>query len=181
MKKILYIMLSLAACCGLTACDDDAWGNGDTAMDHIYYVGFEDWGKNDNKVSFDAAHGATVDIPMQFWCEFVRPYDVVTYYWTVSDLTLGTDYRVVDANGAELQPAANGAYTLTWPQAKKGVQNVRIEALNGADGTVTVQTFDPASTVELSNQDIESTVQSRTDNYEVRIFTQNYKVSVNIK
>ncbi len=181
MKKILYIMLSLVACCGLTACDDDAWGNGDPAMDHIYYVGFEDWGMFDNKVSFDAAHGTTVDIPMQFWCEFVRSYDVVTYYWTVSDLTLGTDYRVVDADGKELQPAANGAYTLTWPQAKKGVQNVRIEALNGADGTVTVQTLDPASDVELSNQDIESTVQSRTDNYEVRIFTQNYKVTVHIK
>lgn len=66
-------------------------------------------------------------------------------------------------------------------QAKKGVKNVNIKALDGAEGKVVVQTFDPASDVELSNQDVESTVQTRNDQYEVRIFTQNYMATVNIK
>ncbi|NPD81513.1 hypothetical protein HPS57_05950 [Prevotella sp. PINT] len=184
MKKLMYMVSLLFCCAFFTACSDDDWSNEDAPLQNVYYFGFEDWvtqTKKSNSIEVDAAHGATAVLPMQFWCEYIRSYDVVTYYWVVSNLTLGTDYQVVDDNGNPLTPGANGAYLFTWPQAKKGVKNVNIKALNGAEGKVVVQTFDPASDVELSNQDVESTVQTRNDQYEVRIFTQNYMATVNIK
>ncbi len=174
----ILLLLCLAT---FTSCSDDEWANGDPEMENIYYIGFQDWGTFKNDVKYDAPQGTTVAIPMQFYCEFIRNYDVVTYYYVTSSLTLGTDYQVVDEAGKTLQPDATGAYTITWPQAKKGVKNVYIKALNGKKGAVTVQTFDSNSPVKLSNQDIESTVQHRESQYEVRVFTQNYKVTVNIK
>lgn len=181
MKKIFYLLLAVLGCSVLTACEDDAWGNGDPAMEHIYYVGFQDWGKLKNDVVFNVVQGETVAIPVQFWCEFIRPYDVVTFYYTAGSLVAGVDYQVVDANGAALTPDANGAYTIIWPEAKKGVQNVYIKALQGAKGSLTVQTHNPNSELPIVNDNLESTVNNRTADYEVRNFTQNYKVTVNIK
>ena len=152
----ILLLLCLAT---FTSCSDDEWANGDPEMENIYYIGFQDWGTFKNDVKYDAPQGTTVAIPMQFYCEFIRNYDVVTYYYVTSSLTLGTDYQVVDEAGKTLQPDTTGAYTITWPQAKKGVKNVYIKALNGKKGAVTVQTFDPNSPIKLSNQDIESTVQ----------------------
>ena len=39
-------------------------------------------------------------------------------------LTRGVDYEVVDANGNVLQPDSDGAFVMTWPNAKKGDQNI---------------------------------------------------------
>lgn len=184
MKKLIYMMSLLFCCAFFTACSDDDWSNEDAPLQNVYYFGFEDWvtqTKKSNSIEVNVGHNDVAVLPMQFWCEYIRSYDVVTYYWVVSNLTLGTDYQVVDDNGNPLTPGANGAYLFTWPQAKKGVKNVNIKALDGAEGKVVVQTFDPASDVELSNQDVESTVQTRNDQYEVRIFTQNYMATVNIK
>lgn len=111
----------------------------------------------------------------------MRSYDVVTYYYVTNELQRGVDFEVVDANGQVLQPDANGALSLTWPKAKKGVQSVYIKALNGAKGSFKLQTFDPNSTVTLSNQDVSSTIQNKTDDYEVRVFTQNYRAKINIQ
>ena len=147
---------------------------------------------------------ALVAIPMQFWCEFIRSYDVTTFYYTTPkpidqqyyptpndtkkvkysgpELVRGVDYEVVDENGNVISPDSDGAFSFLWKNAQKGVQNVYIKALPGAkSGSFNLQTFNPASSVKLSNQDVESTVQSRTDKYEVRIFTQNYYVTVTIK
>ncbi|MBQ8521833.1 MAG: hypothetical protein IJ456_10810 [Bacteroides sp.] len=186
MKKILYSLMALM-CFSFVACDDDAWSDGDPAMEHIYYIGFEKWGYDDTKkgnnnvVHYEVAQGETVAVPMQFWCEFVRSYDVITYYYVTGDLVRGIDYEIVDANGQVLQPNADGAFTLTWPNAKKGVQNVYVKALNGAIGSFRLQTFNPNSSVTLSNQDVSSTIQSQTADYEVRVFTQNYYVTINIQ
>ena len=186
MKQILYILLAVT-CLNLVACDDDSWSNGDPAMEHVYYFGFAQWGYdatkkgNNNVLSFNLKPGETVEIPMQFWCEFVRSYDVVTYYYVTNELQRGMDFEVVDANGQVLQPDANGAFSLQWPHAVKGVQNVYIRALNGAKGSFNLQTFDPNSTVTLSNQDVSSTIQNQTDDYEVRVFTQNYRAKINIQ
>lgn len=179
MKKLYYLLLAI--CCTLfVSCKDDAWENGDPAMENIYYVGFEDWGQFKNDVTFEVKQGETVGIPVQFWCEFIRPYDVVTYYYVSGNLVRGTDYEVVDAEGNVLSPDAGGAFSLTWEQAKKGVQNVYIKALNGNTGSFYVQTFDPDSDVELTNQDVSTTVNHATADYEVRVFTQNYRVTVNV-
>jgi len=181
MKRIIYTMLSLICTITCISCNDDEWGNDNEEMSNIYYIGFEDWGKLKNDVTFNVVQGSTVAIPMQFYCEYIRSYDVKTYYYVNSSLTRGIDFEVVDSVGNTLQSDANGTFVLTWPQAKKGVQNVYIKALNGEKGLLTVQTFNPNSTVELSNQDVSSTIQHTESQYEVRVFTQNYKVTVNIK
>lgn len=186
MRQIIYTLLAVT-CLSLTACSDDEWSNYNPDMEHIYYFGFAQWGYDDTKkgnnnvLSFDVTQGEIVTIPMQFWCEFVRSYDVVTYYYVTNELQRGTDFEVVDANGKTLQPDANGAFSLQWPNAVKGVQNVYIKALNGAKGSFNLQTFDPNSSVELTNQDPLSTIQNKTDQYEVRVFTQNYRAKINIK
>lgn len=182
MKKLLYLMFCLTGLTFATSCEEDEWANGDPALDHVYYIGFEEWSaKFDNKVTYDVTQGSTVSIPMQFYCEFVRDYDVETYYYVAGDLVRGTDYDIVDANGSALQPDANGAFKLVWPHAKKGVQNVYVKALNGAKGKLKVQTFNPNSTVTLTNQDVSTTIQHTESQYEVRVFTQNYFVTVNVK
>ncbi|MBD5068447.1 MAG: hypothetical protein HDT51_03760 [Alistipes sp.] len=208
MKLLKYILPALACAFAATACNDD-WGNDNSAMEHVYYYGPEVWGYDDikignnNVVHYEVAQGETVAVPMQFWCEFVRKYDVATYYYVAPkpagekyypnatataavaydgpELVCGTDYEVVDAQGNKLEPNADGAYEMLWPNAKKGVQNIYIKALNGQKGSFNLQTFDPASDVELTNQDVETTIQHKTSDYEVRIFTQNYRVTVTIE
>ena len=208
MKLLKYILPLFVCAFAASACDDD-WGNDNAAMAHVYYYGPEVWGYdsikkgNNNVVHYEVAQGETVAIPMQFWCEFVRKYDVVTYYYVAPkpagekyypnatatadvayagpELVCGTDYEVVDAQGNTLAPNADGAYEMLWPNAEKGVQNIYIKALNGQTGSFNVQTFDPASDVTLTNQDVETTIQHKTSDYEVRIFTQNYRVTVTIE
>lgn len=192
MKLLKYFLLLFAAPLALTACEDD-WGNNNPEMEHVYYFGPEVWGYDDTKqgnnnvVHYEVAQGQTVAIPMQFWSEYTRNYDVTTFYYVTTDpnsavaLVNGTDYEVVDANGTRLSPNAGGAYEMFWPQAKKGVQNVYIRALNGNTGSFRLQTFNPNSDVTLTNQDVSSTIQNKTTDYEVRIFTQNYRITVNIQ
>lgn len=208
MKKILFILIAIAASYTFTSCSDDEWGNGDPAMEHIYYVGFQDWGKLKNDVVFNLKEGESVAIPIQFHSERVRSYDVVTYYYVNSaGLTYGTDYQVTDEAGHLLQPDANGAFTLNWPKAVKGIQKVYVKGLNAkyiydeskvnkaglttkqieeaikkekdrilSLNLFTVQTFRPSEEISYTN-----ITNSKTNDYEVRAFTQNYKVTVNVK
>lgn len=176
MKKILLILLTIATCYTFTSCSDDEWGNGDPAMEHIYYIGFQDWGKFTNDVVFNVKQGETLSIPLQFHSERVRSYNVVTYYYVAGTLTRGTDYQIVDEAGNVLQPNEKGAFSIDWPKAIKGVKNVYVKALNTGVGSFTVATFDPKEEISYTN-----ITNSITNDYEVRSFTQNYKVTVNIK
>jgi len=178
MKKILYMVMTVVCCFTLTSCDDDEWGNGDPAMEHVYYVGFEDWGNFKNNVVFNINKGEALDIPVQFHSERVRSYDVETYFYVGGTLQRGVDYEVIDNNGAVISPNADGAFTIKWPQAKKGIQMVSVRALNAGTGSFNVFTFDP-NAGEIAHPD--NITNSKTNNYEVRSFTQNYKVTVNIK
>lgn len=174
-------MLCSVLALGLTSCSDDEWGNDNSEMENVYYFGFQDWGQFKNDVKYDVTQGSTVNVPVQFWCEFNRSYDVVTYYYIKTTLVKGQDYDVVDENGASLQPDANGAYSMTWKNALKGVKNIGIKALNGSKGSLVVQTYDPVNGTKPVNTDVATTVQSTTSQYEVRIFSQNYMVTVNVK
>lgn len=192
MKTLKYFLLLLVAPLALVSCGDD-WDNNNPEMEHVYYFGPQVWGYDDTKkgnnnvVYYDVNQGGTVEIPMQFWSEYVRKYDVTTFYYVTTDpnsavaLVNGTDYEVVDAAGQRLTPNAGGAYELFWPQAKKGVQNIYIRALNGNTGSFRLQTFDPNSNVTLTSQDPTSTIQNKTADYEVRVFTQNYYVTINVR
>ena len=181
MKKILYILTITAVCSLFFACSDDEWGNGDPAMEHIYYFGFEDWGRNDNKITFDVKQGETISIPVQFHSERTRSYDVTTYYYVYGNLTHGVDYQVVDENGGNLQPDANGAFSVQWPKAVKGVKSIYIKGLNASTGEFTLATFNPNDgKIEHTNENINIT-NSKTNEYEVRAFTQNYFRVINVK
>lgn len=178
MKQLIYIFAAVLAMT-VTACGNDDWGNDNPEMEHVYYVGFADWGKFKNDLVFNVVQGDTVGIPVQFFSERVRNYDVTTYYYIKSTtLTLGMDFQVVNADGQVLTPDNNGAYTLQWPKAQKGVQRVIIKALKGTKGKVEIHTFNPNDPEAISYA---HTTNNKTDQYEVRAFTQNYKVTVNIQ
>jgi hypothetical protein len=173
-------------CCAFVSCDNDEWSNGDPAMEHVYYFGFENWGNssssfNNNRVEYTVEQGKTVEIPVQFHSERVRSYDVVVYYYVsteASDLKRGVDYQIVDDKGAVIELDANGAFSISFPQAKKGVKNIYVKALTAGTGSFNVLTFDPAAG-EISHPD--NIINSQTNDYEVRAFTRNYKVKVNVK
>lgn len=184
MKKIFSLIVLAVICSVFTGCDNDEWGNGDPAMEHVYYFGFENWGDksnfNNNKVTYSTTLGETktLEIPVQFHSERVRSYDVEVYYY-VDGMNYGTDYQVVDENGTVLSPNASGGFPMAFPQAKKGVKNVYIKVLASAPaGSFKVLTFDPKAGAIAHPDNI---VNSQTKDYEVRAFTRNYFVTVNIK
>lgn len=159
---------------------------------------------NNNVVFYDVKQGETVAVPMEFWSAFTRGYNVVTNYWTAPkpvgekyvkalnkysnddliaydgpELECGVDYVVVDENGNTITPGAGGAYEMVWPNAVKGVRNIYIKALNGKKGTFNILTCAPDATVP-SSSDVSTTYQSITNDYSVRIFSQNYRVAINV-
>jgi hypothetical protein len=183
MKKIIALLVMTVTCYTFVSCSKDAWSDGDPALEHVYFFGFEDVGplgsnRYKNSVVYNIDRDSTVDIPVQFFSERIRSYDVTVYYY-VSGLTLGTDYQIVDENNTVLSPAGtNSAFSMIFPQAKKEIKNIRVKALNGATGSFSVLTFDPNAGA-ISHPD--NITNSKTENYEVRAFTMNYKVTVNIK
>ena len=191
MIKNIFVLIVVALCGVLTSCGDDEWGNNNPAMEHIYYYGLDNEAyPGGNEKVYNVTHGQTVAIPSRFWSAFTRTYNPEVYYYTYSknedgeilsspELICGEDYQVVDQNGNILTPDRNGAYSMVWPNAKQGVQNIYIKALNGNKGTIRVLTFDP--TKAMSSSDVSSTIIVKTDEYEVRAFTENYYVTVNIQ
>lgn len=190
MKKLTILLLAIATCSLLSGCGDDDWGNNNPEMEHIYYYGLGNVKyPGGNELKYNVQQGETVAVPTYFFSAYTRPYSPeVSYYTsplpqnkenTVPQLECGVDYQVVDANGSALTPAANGAYGMTWPNARQGSQNVYIKALNGKKGSIRVLTFDPAKKMDAT--DVSSTTIVKTGEYEVRAFTENYYVTVNIK
>ena len=186
MKKLM-ILIAMVVTCGLFAsCGDDDWSNNNPAEEHTYFYGFENQANpGGNELVYNVAQEETVTIPTRFWSVYKRSYSpVVTYYTSPvpnadPQLVLGTDYQVVDANGAVLTPDANGGYSMTWPNALQGVQNVYIKALKGKTGKIRVLSIDPTKTI--SAEDVSSTYIVRTDKYNVRTTSENYYVTVNIQ
>ena len=86
---------------------------------------------------------------------------------------------MVDKDGNILTPNEAGAYTMVWPNAKKGVQNIYIKALNGQTGSIRVLTFDPNKTIDVTDATTASII--KTDEYEVRAISENYYITVFIQ
>lgn len=196
MKKSLFILLA-ALGCALYSCDNDAtWPAGEAQYEHAYYIGFQDWGKNDNKLTFTVNKGATLAIPVQFFSERVRNYDAVVKYYVATNAllgtanapaltgtaaaVLGTDYLIVDSTSTTLTPDATGAYSMTWPKAMKGVKNIYIKNISTKTtaGAFYVTFFNPADAAGIS---VTNRMNDSTDVYTVSAFTQNFfrKVTVN--
>lgn len=185
MKKTIIIMAAALAALSFSSCQKlDPWNGGDPSQDHVYFIGFN-WGEttavfNKNGVKYDVTQGKVVDIDYIFESGFVRDYDVDTYFYVDGTLVEGTDYQIVDASGARIAPGANGAYKVTWPQAKKGNQPIHFKALNGAKGSVKVTTID-AGHVKPDANDLTTLIQHEETNYTVRIFSNNHYVTVTVK
>lgn len=186
MKKSLFILLA-ALSCVFYSCDNEAtWPAGETAYEHAYYIGFQDWGMNNNAIVFTVAKGATQAIPVQFYSERVRDYDVITkYYVTNTGFTgtaaavLGTDYNIVDSTGVTQTPDANGAYTITWPKAVKGVKKIYIKNITTktTSGSFYLQLFDPAVAAGIT---VTNRMNDSTAVYTVSAFTQNYRRKITV-
>lgn len=203
MKRYFNILvLMLVAVCGttmMTGCSDDEWGNDNPEYKNVFIVAFADWGpKSNNDKTYTVNQGSQVTVPVQLWCEGTRGFNADAYVYVDSSLNLGTDYQIVDGNGAVLQQDSNGAFVLTWDLISPDytdnhrVQNLQVKALNGAKGNVTLMTFDPkdvdeAGKLRISNggtkdDDTQYYVpNNKTDQYEVRCLTVNYKVVISIK
>jgi len=207
MKKILFICIT-GLLFFMSSCEkDNTWGDGLPEMEHVYYIGFYKTNVNTDYLTYEvAANGDTqwkygssatngtftatdakweIAVPFQFHSERVRSYDSVIYFWVTnnseSNLAAGTDYSVIDENGSVITPDAQGAYSLTWAQTKKGVQNIKFKRLTSATGSLKVNVLDPAKGAPNAN-DLTTTVNNHTNDYEVRGFTFDFnKVTINFK
>lgn len=190
MKKLMIFLMAVATCGLFSSCGDDDWGNNNPEMEHIYYYGLGNVKyPGGNELQYNIGQGETATVPTYFFSAYTRSYSpVVSYYTspvpqnddnTVPQLVCGEDYQVVDKDGKVLTPDTNGGYSMTWPNAKQGSQNVFIKALNGKKGSLRVLTYDPAK--EIDATDVSTTTIAKTNEYEVRAFSENYYVTVNIK
>jgi hypothetical protein len=196
MKKIIFIFIALMLF-GITGCEkDNIWGDGLPENEHVYYVSFYKSNADNihnNYLTYEikVADGTTrwkygtnatsgtwtptnelnvVSVPFEFHSERVRSYDAVSYFWiTESDLAVNTNYMVTLENGTALTPNASGAYSLTWPQAKKGVQRVLIHrvAESDATGNLKLNILNPALG-DPNPQDLETLVNNKASEYEIR-------------
>jgi len=137
----------------------------------------------------------TFPIRMRFISEYIRSYDVITYFWVETrsgDLTAGTDYSVVTESGAALTPNAQGAYSITWPKAEKAQQNVKIRRLSSAEGELRVMYLDRTKfsgtgggTSPWFNPDRnkldEELLNNRTSDYTVRGLWHDYNFPVRVR
>lgn len=202
MKKFIYAITALITTLCMVSCGDDDWTT-NPDQEHLYYVGFHKtgvfsdalnyeidtngtarWRINSGSWNATGSGGVSSDIPFEFHSERVRSYDAVTFFWVTntesSTLVAGTDYTVVDESGNALNPS-DGKYSLTWPQTKKGIQNIRIKRLTSATGSLKINTLNPANGTPAVTEDKyeESTLNNKSGEYEVRGLTHDYnKVTV---
>lgn len=176
----------VTACCLFSSCGNDDWGNNNPEMEHIYYYGLGNVKfPGGNELQYNVNQGETVTVPTYFFSAYHRSYSPVVAYYTAAvpgatpQLVCGTDYQVVDKDGNVLTPDNNGGYSMTWSNAVQGSQNVYIKALNGQKGSIRVLTFDPNKSMDQT--DVSTTTIIKTNEYEVRAFTENYYVTVNIQ
>lgn len=192
----LTIMMTLTL---TTACSDDEWSNNNPEYENVFIVAFAEWGpKSNNDMTYSVKQGESVEIPVQLWCEGRRSFDAEAFVYADSELTLGVDYQIVDANGNALQQNSNNGYTLVYDLRSPDTtnnhrrQSIYVKALNGAKGDVTLMTFDPKDVDEEGNLKISNggtkpstpdfyVPNNFTSQYEVRCITVNYKVKVTIQ
>lgn len=133
----------------------------------------------------------TWPMDIRFISEHVRSYDVVTFFWVETrsgGLTAGTDYSVVLCEtGATLTPNAQGAYSLNWPQAKKGQQSIQIKRLSSTVGELRVMFLDRSRITFTANDipdrnDLEvSLLNNKASDYTIRGLWHDYRYPVIVK
>jgi hypothetical protein len=180
MKKIVLLMLLVTALFSFSSCSKDEWGNDNAEMEHIYYYGLGNVAyPGGNELKYKVSQGDTIGIPTYFFSAYSRSYSPeVWYYVQSSGLVLGQDFQVVDAQGQTLNANADGGYSMTWPNARQGIQLVYVKVLSGAKGSIRLMTQKPD--VKMDANDVSTTTITKTADYEVRAFTENYYVTINV-
>jgi hypothetical protein len=132
----------------------------------------------------------TCPMDIRFICEYVRPYDVVTYFWVETrsgGLQQGRDYTVLGPNGSPLTPDGSGAYSLTWPQAKKGQQSIKIRRNSTTTGELRMVFLERSrmkftATDSPDRDDLDQTLlNNKTNDYTVRGFWHDYRFPVIVR
>ncbi|MDR2776050.1 MAG: hypothetical protein LBC19_15210 [Tannerella sp.] len=193
MKRIIRFLAVAAAFC-LEGCEvHEIWGDGRADLEHVYiflldqpdnqvdYLSYEIAQNGDARWRYGSSATTGIwqpsdeqwvaSVPFRFSSKQIRTYDVMSFIWMESDLTAGTDYTVTREDNTIITPNADGSYSLVWPQAKKGIQNIKIKRTQGSpDGTIKVQTFNPTNGIPIISN-ITSLVNNKTAEYEVRCTT----------
>jgi len=197
MKNLIYIFIIAISTVFAGCSNDQTWPAGAAQYENTYYIGFQDWGKLDNAITFTVKKDSTLSIPVQFYSEQVKQYDVTVKYYA-SDSTyltakkvgiapasiaqVGTDFNFVDDKGNVLTPDAKGAYLMVWPQAVKGVKNIYIKAIKSAARTGTysfyLQFIDRKTNGDIT---ITNRLNNAVDPYTVNAFTQNFVRKITIQ
>ncbi len=131
-------------------------------------------------------NNVTCPIDIRFVSERVRSYDAISYIWVETrngGLTAGRDYTVHAADGTPLPLSAQGTYSLTWPQAKKGQQSIKIKRLTSTVGELRVMYLD-RSKFAGANPDrnsMEELTNIKTNDFTVRSFWHDYNYPVIIR
>ena len=128
----------------------------------------------------------TCPMDIRFVSERVRTYDAVTFIWVETrsgGLSAGVDYTVHYADGTQLTPNAQGAYSLTWPQAKKAQQSIKIKRLTSTVGELRVMYLDRSKFAGANpNRDnLEELLNNKTNDYTVRGFWHDYNYPVIVR
>jgi hypothetical protein len=203
--KYVFLLFAAATMLLTVGCEKrNDFPDSDPALEHIYYVGFYKTNVFSDFLTYEvAANGTTrwkygstatngtwvslsetnaVAVPVQLHSERVRSYSAVTYFWVTnigsSSLVAGTDYSIT-VEGAAPASGPNGGYGITWPETRKGIQNIKFTRLSNKAGSLRVNLYDASKGVP-TNSDLLLTVNSTTSEYEVRCLTQdNDRVTVN--
>jgi hypothetical protein len=132
----------------------------------------------------------TCPMRIRFISERVRSYTVETFFWVETrsgDLVAGTDYSVITESGSQLSPNSSGAYSLSWPQALKGEQSVKIKRLSAKVGELRLVFLDRSrvtftATDAPDRNDLEkSLLNNKTGDYTIRGLWHDYRYPVIVK
>ena len=134
MKTIIYIVFIAVSAVLVGACEKSNYNkDGLPEYEHHYYAAYIP--NNNSAVSVQRTQAAVLKFPVQFYSAYTREYDAVAQYvihttGITNPAVRGQDFNVVDKNGTVLQPAADGKFSITFPQAKRAMDTIYIKLLN---------------------------------------------------
>lgn len=169
------------------SCDNKHdWEDGKDELKNEFFFAFEKWGQipGGNNVTYKVNQGDVIAIPTEFHSVQVLRQNPEVFYYVISadsanPLQLGEDYLVEDEEGNTITPKENGSFGMVWPNAKGGVQNIYIKALNKNKGSLKVLTFDPEKKMDVTDRN--TTYIVKTNDYSIRAFSENYYVTLIIQ
>lgn len=203
MKKIVFILLIPMLFGIVSCQKDNVWGNGLVEYNNTYYVtSYKDTysnfltyeiatdGRTHSKEGSNATNGTFGDwgtawqstgtinkVTVPFWLnsEQIVDYNPIGFIWitVTNNLTAGIDYKITSTSGTTLAPNSVGAYEISWPQARKGLQYLVVQRLSTKTGRLTLNILNPPGGA-INTDNIALFVNNHTDQYEIRGISSDY-------